>query len=191
MKFIPQSIPDVILIEPVVHGDDRGYFSETFRQDKFEQAVGHKVDFIQDNESKSSKGVLRGLHFQLPPFAQSKLVRVIEGEVLDVAVDIRKGSPTYGLHVTAVLNEKNKHQLFVPRGFAHGFVVLSDTAVFAYKVDNYYSPECDRGLSYDDAGLLIDWKLSKDQLILSEKDLKQPTLSELEQCFNAGINYYD
>lgn len=190
MKFTPQTIPDVILVEPQVHGDERGYFVETFHQNKFEEAVGHKVDFIQDNESKSSKGVLRGLHFQLPPFAQSKLVRVIQGEVLDVAVDIRKGSPTFGQHVSANLSSENKHQLFVPRGFAHAFVVLSDTAIFAYKVDNFYAPECDRGLAFDDVSLNIDWQLPKDQLKLSEKDKIQPVLTDLDQCFEDGINYY-
>lgn len=191
MKFIPQSIPDVVLIDPVVHGDRRGYFVETFRQDKFEASIGHKVNFIQENESKSSKGVLRGLHFQLPPCAQSKLVRVIEGEVLDVAVDIRLGSPTYGQHVSVLLNDTNKHQLFIPRGFAHGFVVLSDTAVFSYKVDNYYAPKCDRGLAYDDKILNINWKLSGEVLNLSEKDLKQPSLSEIGPFFDYGVNYYD
>lgn len=190
MKFTTQTIPDVILVEPQVHGDERGYFVETFHQNKFEEAVGHKVDFIQDNESKSSKGVLRGLHFQLPPFAQSKLVRVIQGEVLDVAVDIRKGSPTFGQHVSANLSSENKHQLFVPRGFAHAFVVLSDTAIFAYKVDNFYAPECDRGLAFDDVSLNIDWQLPKDQLKLSEKDKIQPVLTDLDQCFEDGINYY-
>ena len=181
MKFIPQSIPEIVLIEPQVHGDQRGYFVETFRQDKFEKAIGYKVNFIQDNESKSSKGVLRGLHFQLPPFAQSKLVRVIEGEVLDVAVDIRQGSPTFGKHEAVILNDQNKRQLFVPRGFAHGFVVLSDTAIFSYKVDNYYSPECDKGLLFEDPGLKIDWKLPKEKLKLSEKDLKQPGLSGMTE----------
>jgi dTDP-4-dehydrorhamnose 3,5-epimerase len=190
MEFIPQSISDVLLIKPKVFGDDRGYFVETFRQDKFEEAVGHKVGFIQDNESKSTKGVLRGLHFQLPPFAQSKLVRVIEGAVLDVAVDIRQDSPTFGQYVTAELSADNKHQLFVPRGFAHGFVVLTDTAIFAYKVDNYYSPECDRGLAFDDINLNIDWQLPKEQLKLSDKDQKQPGLVELESCFEYGVNYY-
>jgi dTDP-4-dehydrorhamnose 3,5-epimerase len=190
MRVIPQSIPDVFLVEPKVHGDHRGYFVETFRQDVFEDAVGYKVDFCQDNESKSAKGVLRGLHFQLAPYAQSKLVRVIEGEVLDVAVDIRQGSPTFGQSVTAILNEENKHQLFVPRGFAHGFVVLSETAVFAYKVDNYYAPEHDRGLSYDDPTLNIDWRLPKDSLVLSEKDQNQPGLADLGQCFDYGIDYY-
>jgi dTDP-4-dehydrorhamnose 3,5-epimerase len=191
MEFIPQAIPDVVLIRPKVHGDHRGYFVETFRQDKLEEALGYHVQFVQDNESKSSKGVLRGLHFQLAPYAQSKLVRVIEGCVLDVAVDIRKGSPTFGQHVAVELSGENKQQLFVPRGFAHGFVVLSDTATFAYKVDNYYSPECDRGLAFDDACLAVDWQLERDQLLLSDKDTKQPLLSELEDCFEYKTNYYD
>jgi len=190
MRFIAQSIPDVILLQPKVHGDERGYFVETFRQDLFEQAVGHAVHFVQDNESKSVKGVLRGLHFQLPPHAQSKLVRIISGTVLDVAVDIRVGSPTYGQHVAVELSEQNKHQLFVPRGFAHGFVVLSETATFAYKVDNYYSPECDRGLAYDDQQLAIDWKIAKANLQLSEKDTKQPLLTEVDTGFDYQTNYY-
>jgi dTDP-4-dehydrorhamnose 3,5-epimerase len=189
--FIPQSIPDVLVIEPKVHCDLRGYFVETFRQDKFEQALGYKVNFIQDNESKSSKGVLRGLHFQLAPHAQSKLVRVIEGAVLDVAVDIRIGSPSFGQHVKVVLSGENKKQIFIPRGFAHGFVVLTDTATFAYKVDNYYSPECDRGLTFDDAELNIDWQLPKEQLQLSDKDTKQAKLAELLDCFDYSQNYYD
>jgi dTDP-4-dehydrorhamnose 3,5-epimerase len=190
MEFIKQAIEDVILIKPKVFGDDRGYFVETFRQDKFEEAVGHKVDFIQDNESKSTKGVLRGLHFQLPPYAQSKLVRVIEGKVLDVAVDIRDGSPTFGNVVTAELSSDNKHQLFIPRGFAHGFVVLSETAIFAYKVDNYYSPECDRGLAFNDPQLNIDWQIPLEQIQLSDKDQKQPGLVDLGNCFEYGVNYY-
>ena len=190
MQFIQQAIPEVVLIQPNVFGDERGYFVETFRQDKFEQAIGHKVNFCQDNESKSGKGVLRGLHFQLPPYAQSKLVRVIEGEVLDVAVDIRQGSPTFGQHVTSKLSSDNKHQLFVPRGFAHAFVVLSDTAIFAYKVDNYYAPDHDRGLAFDDPNINIDWQLPKDQLKLSEKDQKQPGLLSLEGAFEYGVNYY-
>jgi dTDP-4-dehydrorhamnose 3,5-epimerase len=190
MEFIKQAIEDVILIKPKVFGDDRGYFVETFRQDKFEEAVGHKVDFIQDNESKSTKGVLRGLHFQLPPYAQSKLVRVIEGKVLDVAVDIRDGSPTFGNVVTAELSSDNKHQLFIPRGFAHGFVVLSETAIFAYKVDNYYSPECDRGLAFNDPQLNIDWQIPLEQIQLSDKDQKQPGLVDLGNCFEYCVNYY-
>jgi dTDP-4-dehydrorhamnose 3,5-epimerase len=190
VQFNPQAIPDVIVIEPSVHGDERGYFVETFRQDKLEQALGYNVNFVQDNESKSSKGVLRGLHFQLAPHAQSKLVRVIEGSVLDVAIDIRKGSPTFGQHVAVELSGENKKQVFVPRGFAHGFVVLTDTATFAYKVDNYYSPECDRGLAFDDKQLNIDWRLPKDQLKLSDKDTKQPSLSDLVDCFDYSKNYY-
>jgi dTDP-4-dehydrorhamnose 3,5-epimerase len=190
VQFIPQSIPDVWVIEPKVHGDHRGYFVETFRQDKFEQALGYKVDFVQDNESKSSKGVLRGLHFQLAPHAQSKLVRVIEGAVLDVAVDIRKGSPSFGQHVAVELSGDNKKQMFVPRGFAHGFVVLTDTATFVYKVDNYYSPECDRGLAFDDRAIGIDWQLAKQQLLLSDKDTQQPLLSELTDYFDYSQNYY-
>ena len=191
MEFIQQSIREIILVKPKIFGDERGYFIETFRQDKFEEAVGYKVDFIQDNESKSTKGVLRGLHFQLPPYAQSKLVRVIEGKVLDVAVDVRLGSPTFGQSVVAELSGDNKHQLFVPRGFAHGFVVLSETAIFDYKVDNYYSPECDRGLAFNDSSLKIDWQLPKEQLKLSEKDQKQPDLLDLTGCFEYGVNYYD
>jgi dTDP-4-dehydrorhamnose 3,5-epimerase len=190
MKFTPQAIPEVILIEPEVHGDTRGYFVETFRLDKFEEAIGYQVNFIQDNESKSSKGVLRGLHFQRPPFAQSKMVTVIEGEVLDVAVDIRQGSLTYGKAVTVVLNEQNKHQLFVPRGFAHGFVVLSESATFTYKVDNYYSPEYEKGVAYNDPKLNIDWRLPIESLRLSEKDRKYKSLVELGLCFEYGVNYY-
>jgi len=191
MEYVKQFIPEVILIKPKVFGDERGYFVETFQQQKFEEAIGYKVAFCQDNESKSSKGVLRGLHFQLPPMAQSKLVRVIEGKVLDVAVDIRQGSPTYGQYITAELSVENKHQLFIPRGFAHGFVVLSDTAIFAYKVDNYYSPENDCGLAFDSPELNIDWQLPLEQLQLSNKDQKQPILSELGKPFEYGVNYYE
>lgn len=190
MEFIKQSISEVILIQPKVFGDDRGYFVETFRQDKFEETVGHPVKFIQDNESKSSKGVLRGLHFQLPPYAQSKLVRVIEGKVLDVAVDIRQGSPTYGQTVVAELSGDNKHQLFIPRGFAHGFVVLSDTAIFSYKVDNYYAPDHDRGLAFNDPSLAINWQIAEAELKLSEKDQQQPLLDQLDTVFEYGIDYY-
>jgi dTDP-4-dehydrorhamnose 3,5-epimerase len=183
LKFTPQSIPEVILIEPTVHGDDRGYFVETFRQDLFEKAAGNKVNFIQDNESKSTKGVLRGLHYQLPPFTQAKLVRVIEGSVLDVAVDIRKSSPTFGQHISVELTGENKHQLFIPHGFAHGFVVLSDSATFAYKVDNYYAPEHDRGIAFDDAKLAIDWQLALEELHLSDKDKINPNLSDALDLF--------
>ncbi len=183
MKFTPQSISDVVLIEPTVHGDNRGYFIETFRQDLFEGALGYQVNFIQDNESKSTKGVLRGLHYQLPPYTQAKLVRVIEGSVLDVAVDIRKSSPTFGQHVAVELTAENKHQLFVPHGFAHGFVVLSDSTTFAYKVDNYYAPDHDRGIVFNDQDLAIDWQLPLEILQLSDKDKAHPTLANAKDLF--------
>jgi len=190
MQITSQAIADVLLIEPQVYGDARGYFCESWRKDILETFVGHELVFCQDNESRSSRGVLRGLHFQLPSFAQTKLVRVLEGEVLDVAVDIRAGSPTFGQHVAVRLSGENKKQLFVPRGFAHGFVVLSETALFAYKVDNYYSPECDRGIAFDDPALGIDWLLPQEQLQLSAKDQQQPLLAQLEQGFNYAVNYY-
>jgi len=183
LKFTPQSIKDVILIEPTFHGDDRGYFVETFRQDLLEEAIGYQVSFIQDNESKSSKGVLRGLHYQLPPYTQAKLVRVIKGSVLDVAVDIRKSSSTFGQHVSLELTAQNNHQLFVPHGFAHGFVVLSDSATFVYKVDNYSAPEHDRGIAFDDKELKINWQLSLEELQLSDKDKTHPTLESTKDLF--------
>jgi dTDP-4-dehydrorhamnose 3,5-epimerase len=189
MNFIKTTIPDVVIIEPRVFGDERGYFIETFRQDKLDTFLGFKVNFIQDNESKSGYGVLRGLHYQLAPASQTKLVRVIKGKVLDVAVDIRTGSPTFGQHVAVELSEQNKRQLFVPRGFAHGFVVLENDTVFAYKVDNYYSPENDRGLAFDDASLAIDWLVDKKQLQLSAKDKCQPTLDNAELFDNASSLY--
>ena len=191
MKFTRTKIPDVIIIEPKVHGDDRGYFVETFRADKLEEFLGYKINFCQDNESKSSKGVLRGLHYQLAPAAQTKLVRVIQGSVLDVAVDIRKGSPTFGQYVSVKLTGENKKQLLVPRGFAHGFVVLENDTTFAYKVDNYYSPENDRGISFDDIDLDIDWILDKEELNLSAKDKIQPKLSETNDIFKYSVNYYE
>jgi dTDP-4-dehydrorhamnose 3,5-epimerase len=178
MQFVRTNIPDVVIIEPKVHGDNRGYFVETFRADKLEEFLGFKINFCQDNESKSSRGVLRGLHYQIPPFAQTKLVRVIQGRVLDVAVDIRKYSPTFGQYVAVELSAENKKQLLIPRGFAHGFVVLEDNTIFAYKVDNYYSPECDRGIAFDDESLNINWILKKEELKLSDKDTKQPKLNE-------------
>jgi dTDP-4-dehydrorhamnose 3,5-epimerase len=190
MNFIRTKIEDVIICEPTVHGDDRGYFVETFRQDKLEDFLGYKINFCQDNESKSSYGVLRGLHYQLPPHAQTKLVRVIKGKVLDVAVDIREGSPTFGKHVAVELSEENKKQLLVPRGFAHGFVVLSEEAIFAYKVDNYYSPQCDRGIAFDDKDLNIDWKIEHNKLQLSAKDTTQPLFKETNDLFKYGVDYY-
>lgn len=190
MNFIRTEIPDVIIIEPKIHGDDRGYFVETFRQDKLQEFLGHKVNFIQDNESKSNKGVLRGLHYQLHPAAQTKIVRVIQGAVLDVAVDIREGSATFGQHIAVELTGENKRQLFVPRGFAHGFLVLEDNTIFAYKVDNYYSPENDRGIAFDDPSLNIDWKFERTELNLSEKDTKQPLMKDAE-LFDYKTNLYD
>ena len=189
MQFTRTKIDDIIIIDPKVHGDDRGYFSETFRQDKLEDFLGFKVNFCQDNESKSSRGVLRGLHYQLSPVAQTKLVRVIKGRVLDVAVDIREESPTFGQYVAVVLSEENKRQLFVPRGFAHGFVVLEDDTVFTYKVDNYYSPENDRGLAFNDPVIGIDWKIATSALKLSDKDTKQPSLKDAD-LFIFGENLY-
>jgi len=183
LKYIHQSIADVILIETTIHDDERGYFVETFRQDLFEEVLGYQVNFIQDNESKSSKGVLRGLHYQLEPYAQAKLIRVIEGRVLDVVVDIRKSSPTFGQHVAVELSEKNKHQLFVPYGFAHGYVVLSDSSTLVYKVDNYYAPEHERGIAFNDSKLGIDWKIAVDELQLSDKDRTHPDLSDAFELF--------
>jgi len=180
MTFTRTTIPDVIIIDPKVHGDARGYFVETFRADKLEAFLDFHIPFCQDNESSSSYGVLRGLHYQLPPFAQTKLVRVIEGEVLDVAVDIRKGSPTFGQHVAVRLSGENKRQILIPRGFAHGFVVLSEKCTFAYKVDNYYSPECDRGIAFDDPALNIDWIVKTAQMQLSAKDTKQPLFADAD-----------
>ena len=182
MKVTKTKISDLIIIEPTVFGDTRGYFLESYNKKKFEEVVG-KTPFVQDNESKSSKGVMRGLHFQKPPFEQAKLVRCIEGEVLDVAVDIRKGSPTYGNHVAVKLSGENKKQLFVPRGFAHGFLVLSDTATFAYKVDNTYAPEFDAGIRWNDKELNIQWGLEDSQVMISVKDAELPFLSEFESPF--------
>jgi len=191
MKFTRTEIPDVVICEPIVHGDSRGYFVETFRADKLEEFLGFHINFCQDNESKSSKGVLRGLHYQLSPHAQTKLVRVIQGRVLDVAVDIRKGSPTFGNHVAVELSAENKKQLLVPRGFAHGFLVLEDDTVFAYKVDNYYSVECDRGIAFDDEDIGIDWRFKKDELNLSAKDKVQLKLHDTNDLFEYGVNLYE
>lgn len=189
MTFTRTVIPDVVIIDPKVHGDTRGYFVETFRADKLEAFFGFHIPFCQDNESSSSYGVLRGLHYQLAPHAQTKLVRVIEGEVLDVAVDIRKGSPTFGHHVAVRLSGENKRQVFIPRGFAHGFVVLSEMCTFAYKVDNYYSLECDRGIAFNDTALDIDWIVPHDKLQLSAKDTKQPLFADADH-FDINENLY-
>lgn len=183
MKVIDTEIKDVKIIEPTVFGDHRGYFFESFSQKEFEEKVC-KTTFVQDNESKSKYGVLRGLHFQKEPYAQAKLVRVVQGSVLDVAVDIRKGSPTFGKHVTVELNDENKRQMFIPRGFAHGFVVLSETVVFQYKCDNYYAPEAEAGIAWNDPDLGIDWKVSIEDILLSEKDKKNPLLNESDALFD-------
>lgn len=183
MKLIKTPIEDLVVLEPHVFGDDRGYFFEPFNQNWFNENVG-KTEFIQDNESKSSRGVLRGLHFQKPPMAQAKLVRVIEGEVLDVVVDLRKDSSTFGLSFSIILNSTKKNQLFVPRGFAHGFAVLSEQAIFAYKVDNKYSPENEGGIMWNDPELNIDWKLDETEIMLSTKDRGQGSLKEFVSPFH-------
>ena len=182
MKVIDTEIEDVKIIEPKIFEDSRGYFFESFNDLEFINKIGF-VDFVQDNESKSSYGVMRGLHFQKPPYTQAKLVRCVRGAVLDVAVDLRKGSPTYGKHVAVELTEDNHRQLFIPKGFAHGFAVLSDTAVFQYKCDDFYHPEVDGGINILDDSLGIDWKIPKDKAILSEKDTKHPLLKDFDSPF--------
>ena len=182
MKFVNTPIEGLVIIEPTVFEDDRGYFLESYNKKKLEEAIG-KISFVQDNESKSSKGVLRGLHFQKPPYAQAKLVRCIEGKVLDVAVDIRDGSETYGKHVSVELSGENKKQVFIPRGFAHGFLVLSNTAIVSYKVDKSYAPANDAGIRWDDPTLNILWGVSESEVLVSEKDAKLPFFSEFETPF--------
>ncbi len=182
MNVIKTDIEGVVILEPRVFTDARGYFFESYNKKQFDELV-RRVDFVQDNESCSSRGVMRGLHFQRPPHAQAKLVRCVHGSVLDVAVDIRKGSPTYGRHVSCLLTEHNHRQFFIPRGFAHGFAVLSDTAVFQYKCDNYYCPEADGGISILDSALGIDWGISFEEAILSDKDKRHPLLSEFDSPF--------
>lgn len=189
MEVIKTAIDGVVIIEPKVFKDQRGYFFESFSQREFEAKV-RKINFVQDNESMSSYGVMRGLHFQRPPYTQSKLVRCVKGKVLDVAVDIRKGSPTYGQHVAVELSEDNHRQFFVPRGFAHGFAVLSDTAVFQYKCDNFYAPQADGGISIKDDSLGIDWKISTDMVILSEKDTLHSCLKEFDSPFSYNEDLY-
>ena len=182
MKFSKAIIPGIVVIEPTVLSDKRGYFLESFNKNEFEKAIG-KVSFVQDNESRSSKGVLRGLHYQKPPFAQAKLVRCINGEILDIAVDIRKDSPTYGLYHSDVLSSENKKQLFIPKGFAHGFVVLSEYAVFAYKVDNTYAPDCEAGIIWNDKELGVEWGVNEKEIFISEKDDQLPLFSEFKSPF--------
>ncbi len=190
MEIIKSDIEGVVIIEPRIFSDDRGYFYESFSEREFREKVC-KTTFVQDNQSKSSYGVLRGLHFQKAPHAQSKLVRVIKGRVLDVAVDIRKGSPTYGRYVAVELNEENHRQLFIPRGFAHGFVVLSEEAIFQYKCDNFYSKESEGSLRWNDEDLSIDWGISEEVAILSEKDQVSPLFKDFDSPFSYDINYYE
>ncbi|MBQ4035504.1 MAG: dTDP-4-dehydrorhamnose 3,5-epimerase [Paludibacteraceae bacterium] len=180
MEFIEQKIKGVWVIEPKVFGDARGYFFESFRQEEFDKHIGHHVEFIQDNESKSSYGVLRGLHYQKGEFAQAKLVRVVKGCVLDVAVDIRKSSPTFGQYVAVELSEDNKKQLYIPRGFAHGFVVKSQEAVFCYKVDNVYAPQAEAGIVYNDPTINVEWGVPEKDVLLSAKDTVSPKLLDAE-----------
>lgn len=189
MDVIKTEIDGVVIIEPKIFGDARGYFFESFSQREFEEKV-RKINFVQDNESMSSYGVMRGLHFQRPPFTQSKLVRCVKGTVLDVAVDIRKGSPTYGQHVAVELTEDNHRQFFVPRGFAHGFAVLSETAIFQYKCDNFYAPQADGGISIKDESFGIDWKIPTDKALLSEKDTLHECLKDFDSPFSIDMNLY-
>lgn len=189
MNIIKTALEGVVIIEPRVFEDPRGYFFESFSERDFNTQV-REVRFVQDNESMSSYGVMRGLHFQRPPFTQSKLVRCVKGAVLDVAVDIRKGSPTYGRHVAVELTEDNHRQFFVPRGFAHGFAVLSDTAIFQYKCDNFYAPQADGGISILDDSLGIDWRIPTDKAILSEKDTKHPLLKDFDSPFDINEPLY-
>ena len=194
MEVLKTALDGVLILEPRVFNDPRGYFFESFSQREFDEKLapilGHSIRFVQDNESMSSYGVMRGLHFQRPPFTQSKLVRCVRGAVLDVAVDIRKGSPTYGQHVAVELTEENHRQFFVPRGFAHGFSVLSDTAVFQYKCDNFYAPQADGGISIKDDSLGIDWKIPTENAVLSEKDTLHPLLENFNSPFSYDIDLY-
>ena len=189
MEVIKTNIEGVVIIEPRIFRDDRGYFFESFSQRDFQEKVCNTV-FVQDNESKSSYGVLRGLHFQKPPYAQSKLVRVIKGAVLDVAVDIRKGSPTFGQHVSVELTEDNHRQFFIPRGFAHGFSVLTDEVIFQYKCDNFYAPQSEGALAWDDPDLGIDWRIPTDKVLLSEKDCHHSRLRDAEWLFDYNEKLY-
>ena len=189
MNVVKTAIEGLLIIEPKVFHDTRGYFFESFSQREFEEKV-RKINFVQDNESMSSYGVMRGLHFQRPPYTQSKLVRCIKGKVLDVAVDIRKGSPTYGQHVAVELSEENHRQFFVPRGFAHGFAVLSDTAIFQYKCDNFYAPEAEGGINIKDESLRIDWQIPMDRAILSDKDVELKSFSDFDSPFDYNVNLY-
>ena len=190
MEVIKTDIEGVVIIEPKIFGDARGHFYESFNAAEFESKTGVKTTFVQDNQSKSSYGVLRGLHFQKPPYAQSKLVRVVQGCVVDVAVDIRKGSPTFGKYVAVELSDENHRQLFIPRGFAHGFIVKSPTAIFQYKCDNLYAPQSEGAIAWDDPEIGIDWGVDTNDILLSEKDKHHPTLAEAQYLFDYNEKLY-
>jgi len=182
MNLIKTTLDGLVVLKPTIFKDNRGYFMESYNQKNINKLVGN-VNFVQDNESESSRGVLRGLHFQKPPYAQAKLVRCLKGSVLDVVLDLRKDSKTYGIFETILLTEENKKQLFIPKGFAHGFVVLSETAIFSYKVDNYYNPDSESGVLWNDLALNIDWKINKKEIIVSEKDKSLPTFNNIINPF--------
>ena len=186
MAVIKTAIESVLIIEPKLFGDERGYFFESYNEERFRAETGIETRFVQDNESRSKYGVLRGLHFQRPPYAQAKLVRVVKGRVLDVAVDIRTGSPTYGRYVAVELSEDNHRQLFIPKGFAHGYAVMSDEAIFQYKCDNLYHPECEGAIVWNDPTIAINWGIAEGDIILSEKDKHNPTLAEIGEEFTYG-----
>lgn len=190
MKKIETELPGVYIIEPTVYYDERGYFYESYSTEKYKNLLGFNVDFVQENQSKSKHGVLRGLHFQLPPYAQTKLVRVTKGYVLDVAVDIRKGSPTFGKYVAVMLSDTNHRQLYIPRGLAHGFITLSDEAILQYKCDNPYAPGYERSIAWNDPEIGIDWPLIEKDIILSEKDKLAPMLKDAKQLFDYNEPLY-
>lgn len=190
MIVTKSDIEGILIIEPTLHSDDRGYFFESFNERDFAEATGITTHFVQDNESRSAEGVVRGLHFQLPPFAQSKLVRVIEGEIFDIAVDIRRGSPTFGRYIAVRLSGKNHRQLYIPRGFAHGFVVVQGDAIVQYKCDNYYAPACERTIRWNDPKLNIDWGVDLQSAILSARDSAAKLLDECNALFDYNIDYY-
>lgn len=190
MKLIPTDIKDVVIIEPDVFGDNRGYFFESFSQRRFETLLGRSIDFVQDNESCSKEGVIRGLHYQRAPHAQSKLVRVTQGAVLDIAVDIRLGSPTYGNYVAVELSAENHRQLFIPRGFAHGFVVLRGDAVLQYKCDDYYAPECEGTILWNDPTIAVDWQIDPAKVIISQRDSEGKSFDPTKEIFDYNTDYY-
>ena len=190
MRILKTDIEGVLIIEPQLFEDERGYFFEAFSERKFAELTGIETRFVQDNESRSAKGVVRGLHFQLPPFAQSKLVRAVRGAILDVAVDIRRGSPTFGRYVAVELSKHNHRQLFIPRGFAHGFSVLEGDAIVEYKCDNYYAPEAEGAIRWNDATLAIDWKVANSEVVVSAKDKSNPLFEECERLFDYNTDYY-